>query len=712
MSLYYVRWLRDYNLYKERNRGLTYKTIAERNNMKESTVKTSIRRAKKLLNDRPNKSSDLNPQTIVNRYRSSVGIETLSKEFKAIPDVIIEILKSGGIKINTTSLLPDNMVGRKQTVEKMYDSGHSKQETADVLGVSVRTVESDLLDVGIAPAGNKVKVLTGKRKKNNTPAFAPPSGGYCKTGVLDFVKRKDFLNFTMFPMQELILKIFYGLKLTDNQKRKAERLYDDGRMAWDGIDREHKELILVAGMRGSKTTLASLIACTEEHELYKHYIKSGSVSKYYGFADDQQVFILIVATNETQALDTTMAAVRSRIRGSEYYKNRSDAIKELETDFKFFDTNMIIRSGHSNSSSLAGKTSKAVIIEELSRFRDSRSGSRSSRPIYETVTRGTASFGNDGKIITITSPLEITDFCFELFDAAKDIDNMLGVILPTWEMNPNIKRYQSDCKKKNDVHLDAEYRKNPESAARDYGCECFKPLEAYFRMPDKIDECCCVEDRPIDELGRFSDSFRGNPSYSYFLHGDPAVRNDRFGLSLGHYEGIKVVIDLVHYFEAPKGGEIDIDELTGFIMNVLDRFEVDTASFDTWAVPSVKQAIEKRGVTFKNLLIDKEAYDGLKSLIYAGNLICPNDEMLIKELKGLVLVNGKKVDHLKNNSKDIADSCAGVASWCIKYMDIEQIHEVKYGDSRAFGVQHEDGWKPDRMSSMDRFAGNDINEYR
>ncbi len=679
MSRYYADWLRNYEFYKMSNSGMSKAEIARVSKCSYQTVHKGIAAVEDTLLLRTAKASDVDKTALYNRYRDGEkDVAKLCEEFNATPDIIAKLLESMNVHIPVPLFLPSDKDKRKKRVATMIDAGADKRMVAEDLGVSVRTVEQDMQDEGFLPPENAI-AFRGKRSK-----FSFNATKCCRTGVLDFVRRKDFLNFQLFPMQEIILKIFYGLPLDEDEKKKVEYLVEDKRCTWDGIDHEHKELVLVAGMRGSKTVLASVMACIEEHECYKHYIDKGSVSAEYGFAENQQIFILIVATNETQALDTSMAAIRSRIRSSDYYRARGAAIKELETDFKFFDTNLTIRSGHSNSASLAGKTSKAVIIEELSRFKDSRSGNRSSRPVYETVTRGTASFGNDGKIINITSPLEITDFCFELFRASQDVDNMVGFVLPTWEMHPNIKRYKSQCTAKHHVHLEAEFRKNPEGAERDYGCECSKALEAYFRMQDKIDQACSVEREPIDSMGRFSDDFRGESRHTYFMHGDPAIKNDRFGICVGHPEEDKVVIDLLHYFEAPKGGEVDIEEIEGFFMNVLDRFQIDTASFDTWAIPSVKQAIEKRGVNFKNLLVNKEVYDNLKDLIYNDKLICFKNEIVIKELKGLLLINGRNVDHPKNGSKDVADSLAGVASHCAKYLSNERSLDIHFGERRVF----------------------------
>jgi hypothetical protein len=67
----------------------------------------------------------------------------------------------------------------------------------------------------------------------------------------------------------------------------------------------------------------------------------------------------------------------------------------------------------------------------------------------------------------------------------------------------------------------------------------------------------------------------------------------------------------------------------------------------------------------------KDEHDYLKELIYTENIDIYNSEVLLKELKGLDLISGKRVDHKRGGSKDIADAVAGVCISCRSNPSVE-----------------------------------------
>ena len=80
--------------------------------------------------------------------------------------------------------------------------------------------------------------------------------------------------------------------------------------------RKYNELWLGAGMRSSKTYQGSLI---NTHEAFK-LIELGDPASHYGLAEGEEIFLINVATNEKQALDTVFAKTRARINHSPYFQ--------------------------------------------------------------------------------------------------------------------------------------------------------------------------------------------------------------------------------------------------------------------------------------------------------------------------------------------------------------------------------------------------------
>lgn len=437
------------------------------------------------------------------------------------------------------------------------------------------------------------------------------------------------LKFDLFPMQAQIIKEFYS--------------------------GNYNELICVIGMRGGKTKTAAVISLYEAFKL----IQLGDPAKHYGFAPGQAIFIVNVATSERQAADTIFAADKELLHHSPYFQDLAEtgACKERYNEIIFPDPNVTIRSGHANSSSLVGLTSKLCLFDELGRFKDTK-GNASGWNVYHSVTRSVKSFGEEGYIVSISSPVTVDDVIMTLYEMSKHSDKMLGYQLPTWEMNPMITRES----------LESEYEKNPDMAQRDYGAEPSLVIENYYKDPQSIDKCIDpLRPDPILPNGELADWFRQtNTEQRYYVAGDPAVKNDSFGLALIHFQEHKCIVDLVHQFKPQRTSnrrEIDAMEVSTFIVDLAKKFPgIISFTTDVWNYPETLQRIEKAGVRVVQNHVEKKEHDRLKELIYGDMISFYLNSVLVKELKELELVRGTKVDHRKSGSKDVADALANAVS--------------------------------------------------
>ena len=306
------------------------------------------------------------------------------------------------------------------------------------------------------------------------------------------------------------------------------------------------------------------------------------------------------------------------------------------------------------------KVHNCVILDELARFKTT-GGERSASLVYETLKRTLATFGKEGKIISISSPLYKDDFMMQLLRHGKNVDSVMTVHKPTWECNPNIKMED----------LQMEFDRNPESAWRDFGAQPPESLEAYFKEPHRIENC--VEHgvpQPVEEFMLPDIEPINEPCY---LAGDPAYKNDRFGLALAYRDDDEDIIrvPLAHSFQ-PRGkdvSEIDAKRVVDYIVKLIETHNVVKFYVDIWNYPSALQKIRQNGVMVEQNTVQKEEYDTLKEKIYTGEISLPPNDLLVKELKQLELINGQKVDHPKKGSKDIADAVANAVYNCFNDTD-------------------------------------------
>ncbi len=408
-----------------------------------------------------------------------------------------------------------------------------------------------------------------------------------------------------------------------------------------------------------KTLLSSLIAT---YELFK-LLAVKKPNTYYNMPKGSDLHIMCIATNQQQSKDTVFSEIEARLDHSEWFQEKD--FKKRALDYEFFtDENSIhIRAEHSNSASLAGHTSKAVVLDELARFKES-GGERSADIVYETAKRTLTTFGHKGKMVSISSPMHKDDFMMKLLRQGKDMDNVMTVHKSTFEANPNISRED----------LAMEFQRDPDSASRDYLAQPPESLESYFKEPEKIEKV-------IDENFKIAQSEYELPdiepiSYPCFLAGDPAFKNDRFGLAMAYFhpeEGLKIPI--AHYFE-PHGGtiaEIDAEKVVNYIKDIISKHNVSLFITDIWNYPSALKEIRKAGVKIEQNNVQKKEYDALKEQIYEaareGRKLLPPNEILIKELKQLELHQGARIDHPSHGSKDVADAVANAAYHCIEMKD-------------------------------------------
>ena len=396
--------------------------------------------------------------------------------------------------------------------------------------------------------------------------------------IMTFVKRELAIDW-LWPMQKEVLVDYYNPVST------------------------YQDMILVIGMRGGKTTIASVCGAYECYKL----VSLGYSNRRYGLPPGSQIFIVNVATSDRQARDTVFTATKARIDNSPWFQKQEYTEHSNEFIFPTSDGEVIIRSEHSNSASLAGKTIIACIFDELSRFKDTK-GNSSGEMVYDTLSRSVKSFSKDGRRISISSPMLVDDFHMQLHDVGKDNPKVYTRQMPTWEMNPTI-TYKS---------LADEFARNPETAMRDYGAVPSAALETYFKEPWKIDQCERVEMTNAFEVDEEGFSLVLNPDWQpqertrYVLAGDPAFKNDAFGVALGHHDGKrKYIIDGVGRFlpnTTNQEHEIDAEAVANLCLDVREGCWLTHFVSDTWMFPETQQRIRRTGIEVINNIVKKDEF--------------------------------------------------------------------------------------------------------
>jgi len=150
-----------------------------------------------------------------------------------------------------------------------------------------------------------------------------------------FVEDKHFLGERMFPMQKEIMNEFYKGK--------------------------YQQLVVIAGMRSGKTRLGVFFLL---YELFKLLCLDNAV-QHYNLAKGEKIYLLAVSYKEDQAYDTILTPLKSELDNSPFFKQFRYRLVENEIRFD----NFTIRVFGANSLGNVGRTAKAVMFDELARYK-------------------------------------------------------------------------------------------------------------------------------------------------------------------------------------------------------------------------------------------------------------------------------------------------------------------------------------------------------
>ena len=445
----------------------------------------------------------------------------------------------------------------------------------------------------------------------------------------------------------------------------------------DKDKRKYSELIFVSGMRGGKTTIAAMISL---FEVFKLLILDDPAA-HYKLAPGSEIQCINVAPSEPQALDTVFKRSKELVAHSPFFMSKNFEL--VYNAIKFPDKNITIKALGSNSGSGVGRTVKCFIADEVSSFLDNQN-KRSAQEVYSRLSKSTATFKpwNENIRVAISSPLYDGDFITTMHKRAKDEywDWAMTIWEPTWNLNPNLTKEV----------LEEERRKDPISFDRDFGATPGTEVENFF-SPQLIKRIKDAQDKNVNFLEDLEHLEAKNDAVYYIVGTDPAIKNDSFGLALGHVTTTgEVVIDGTLSFTAGLGEEIKGEDIRQVLIPLFEHLPVQFYVFDAYLHGDLKDLAENYGITTFQHYLNLEDWIKTRDMLDKGDAQLPLDEQLTKELQYLQLLKGKQVDHPRKfpdgsrGGKDIADACCQIISLVKRTEDLQS---KKYGKVPSFIVQ-------------------------
>jgi hypothetical protein len=538
--------------------------------------------------------------------------------------------------------------------------------------------------------------------------------------IEEFMDSEDYLALPLrtpqpvklFPMQRIALKAFYrgtegneNLVLTKEELQLCRDMGLDDEDNGDFISKYESgnlftEMVLVWGRRSGKDFCVAIIALYEALKLLE--APSGDPHALYGLGGGAPFNILTIANSASQA-QVLFNEIKDKILPSKYFQTKmsnesitSDSIhlltpadmkKNMEMKAKNLPQTLgsvIIKSGHSNSDSLAGIGCYCLLLDEIGLYKQT-SGASGGEAIYRTLTPATATYvrkkkfidkdGNeveksiyDGKIICISSPRGKEGIFYELFSGSKSVPHRITCRLPTWKVNIN--QSLEDLRTKFGAMSDEEFM-------MEFGAE-FSGMSGQTFFSRDVVESCFVNNLKLKE--------RGEAGRMYYCHLDPATSSHNYALAVVHREDFvnketgkadfRVVVDHLKVWTPSKNRPIVSREIDDYIIKLNQNFLLAQVSFDQWNSAQSIENLRKHGIPAKLTRFTKRykiiIYDNLYDIASSGRLKIPHDDILKNEmiyLQRRFTPTGYRVFAKKDGlvkTDDSVDALAGACYGCIQ----------------------------------------------
>jgi len=508
------------------------------------------------------------------------------------------------------------------------------------------------------------------------------------------------------------------------------------------------EIILQLG-KGSGKDFVSTVACA--YVVYK-LLCLKDPARYYGKPAGDAIDIINVAINAEQAKNVFFKGFKTKIEKSPWFAGKYDP----KVNSIGFDKSITVYSGHSERESHEGLNLFMAVLDEISGFATEvgtgNDQGKTADNIYKAF-RGTVDsrFPDLGKVVLLSFPRYNGDFISKRYEEVimeKDVierrhkfiineelpegpDNefeivweedhiksykyprMFALKRPTWEVNPT--------RKIDDFKI--AFLTDLGDAMMRFLCTPTYSSDAFFKQRDKLEKCMTLRN-PVDTYKRFEENFKPDPDKVYYVHADLAQKHDKCAVAIAHverwvniqvikdYEQVApiVVVDAVAWWEPKIQGPVDLSEVKKWIMNLRrEGFNIGMVTFDRWQSFDIQQELKAVGMRTDTVSVAKKHYEDLAMMVYEERVAIPMIPLLLEEMSELKITdNGKRVDHPRKKSKDLADAVCGAVFGAISHTSRDSNIEIEvhtWSSASRFADKKKD------MVELDKEIPDDVMDF-
>ena len=379
-----------------------------------------------------------------------------------------------------------------------------------------------------------------------------------------------------------------------------------------------------------------------------------------------------------------------------------------------FPGNIRAISESSENESYEGYNILVWIMDEASAFRSAKRV-ENANGIYNTLrTSANTRFVRRWKGFVLSYPRSEDDWDFttKLYkESLKFPDTMYGSREFSWNVAPPATypgpRFRfvydrPDQRIEIDIPelLREDFEKNPEESLAKYCCMPGLSQGKFFEQPGSLPrifsdrkplfytDIIIVESHDVNggllfkgighRISRWNEDLIDDTK-QYVAHIDVGLTGDRAALVLAHGEPILVeyeyndghkeqrwsqkIVEDVHVVYEPdkkRNLRVSISNIESLLAEISEHVKLVVVTYDHWQSAGSVENLAMKSILAKEHNINRNDYDLLKSVIYAGDIDLLYDPLTELELSELRKTMSGTVDHPAGGSKDLADALAGV----------------------------------------------------
>lgn len=513
---------------------------------------------------------------------------------------------------------------------------------------------------------------------------------------------------------------------------------------WRGVDYGAFEEAVMAGATGTAKSTISMISIM----YHKHLLLClKNPQRIYGLPSQTAIVTAIMGAKPHVVNKVVYAPMRKFIEAMPFFQKYGDIDQQLDSEIHFKSKNIRIVKAGGDEDAILGEAIIDGMIDEINfmavvlrskkaEVTSGRAGvyDQAEQVHHRMVTRKRGRFQRPGNhpMIGIVFPSSSTrykgDFTDKRMKAVRD-SKLKGVYIYNRAQFDVVPQERFSGRKirliiANDVYHDtrvlnddeamppgahiievpAEYedafRTKPLDTLRDVLGISHNALAPFIKSRSKVVDCIeagkaigltsiLVRDHVVlGEHGMLQvkqGTYCANPSRPRYVHIDLSRNEDRCGVSMIRFEGMKTVtrgtpgeettelmpiavVEMAATITPDANNEIDIAEVRAFVRHLKNKYgyPIKAVTYDGFDSRESIQQWRKDGMKSSMVSVDRSdvPYKQFRDAMYDTRIILPDDDLLLGEILGLEYDEDKaKVDHPVHLTKDCADAvCAAYAS--------------------------------------------------